>query len=354
MGKVTLADLSRETGLSRTTISMILSRKAGFSFSRETVEKVIKAAGESGYQSRAQKRSTLFSRRSVMIVCPFIANKYYSTVVQTTQSEAEETGRNALVYATYNNRDEEAKILNVLAESDIGGVIFALMPRSRALLNRISKTIPVVAIADRETETPFDIVDLYNFRAGELIAEHLASMGHKHIVCLSTSLSASVKARTIRYQGLKSAWEKLYPDGTLKLYTAYPSQTTRRDNINLERELGEALATRALEENGKSFTAFVCVNDMLAYGALDALSAHKYNVPEDYSVCGCDNDFPSDLPGVKLTSVEHYMSHNARVAFRALQSKMDGNTGENFVSRKIIRPEIVIRASSGKAREEDK
>ena len=47
---------------------------------------------------------------------------------------------------------------------------------------------------------------------------------------------------------------------------------------------------------------------MLAYGIVNALLDMKYRIPEDYSVCGFDNIFPSSFNGISLTTIEHSLS----------------------------------------------
>ncbi len=56
--KATSSDVAEKAGVSQATVSMVLNKKYNVSFSRETVEKVEKAARELGYQlpSRKNKR----------------------------------------------------------------------------------------------------------------------------------------------------------------------------------------------------------------------------------------------------------------------------------------------------------
>lgn len=345
--KVTLSDLSKRTGLSQATISMILARRSDVSFSEKTIELVRKAAKELGYAAVTRKKITLFSRRTIMVVCPLILNHYYSAVVQSLQSAAAEMQCNVLVYTTYNNPEEEARLLKVMAESDVGGIIFAMMPQSRSLLRKISKTIPIVIIADREESQPLDFIELHNYQAGCLVGSHLAGLGHKNIVCLSTPLSDAFPARMKRFEGLRETWAKLCPGGSVKLFTDFTSPSMVRDNIQIERFLGQELTRAVLEMEKGHFTAFVGINDMIAYGVLDELKARDKKVPDDYSVCGCDNDFPSDLVGVNLTSVEHFMSLNAQQAFRALYKKCSGEGAFSDITLiKNIQPELMPRGST--------
>ena len=76
-----------------------------------------------------------------------------------------------------------------------------------------------------------------------------------------------------------------------------------RDNISIEHAVGFELTRKCLGE--RRITAFVAVNDMVAYGVLDAIRAEGRRVPEDYSVCGFDNIFPSQFLPVGPVSYTH-------------------------------------------------
>ncbi|MBQ7457193.1 MAG: LacI family DNA-binding transcriptional regulator [Desulfovibrio sp.] len=347
--RVTLADMSKKTGLSQSTISMILNKRFDVSFSEETIKTVQDAAKELGYIPVSRKQVPLFARKTILVVCPFVFHFYYSSVVQAVQSAAAQMRCNTLVYTTFRNPDEEERILKVMAESDIGGVLFAMMPQSRHLLKKISKKIPLVILADKEPGAAGDYVYLHNYQAGSLVAKHLIDLGHKHAVCISTALSSSLPARVFRFEGLKDTWKTLCPEGSLRLVSRVTNFAQERDNLFFERDLGRSITESVLESEGRICTAFVAINDMMAYGVLDALAFFGHKVPETYSVCGLDNDFPSDIVGVNLTTVEHFMAHNAEIAFYLLYQKM---LAEDLgtETQKIITPELVVRGSTGKPR----
>ena len=71
-----------------------------------------------------------------------------------------------------------------------------------------------------------------------------------------------------------------------------------------------------------AITGFIAVSDYLAYGVWDALAEHGFRVPEDYSVCGCDDLFASSLPGISLTSVNPHNNEKGKRAFDLLYRKM--------------------------------
>ena len=57
--KVTTTDIAKMAGVSQATVSMILNKKYNVSFSRETIEKVEKAAEELGYHKSEAHRCLL-------------------------------------------------------------------------------------------------------------------------------------------------------------------------------------------------------------------------------------------------------------------------------------------------------
>ena len=62
-------------------------------------------------------------------------------------------------------------------------------------------------------------------------------------------------------------------------------------------ELGYLIAKRLIERN-ENVTAFVAVNDMIAIGVMDAVIDAGKRIPQDYSICGCDNTSVSKYKGI--------------------------------------------------------
>ncbi len=112
-----------------------------------------------------------------------------------------------------------------------------------------------------------------------------------------------------------------------------------------------------LEDRGLSgITAFVGNNDMVAYGIMDAVLKKGYKIPRDFSVCSFDNDFPSGLLPVSLTTVEHYMEEKGRKAFDTIYQKIQWNETPEQKSQYFIRieykPYLIVRDSTNRARQQ--
>ena len=72
----------------------------------------------------------------------------------------------------------------------------------------------------------------------------------------------------------------------------------------------------------RQLTAFIGNNDMVSYGIMDAILKKGYQIPDDLSVCGFDNDFASSLLPISLTTVEHYMEDKGKKAFNMIYEKI--------------------------------
>ena len=331
---------------------MILSGRTDVSFSADTVRKVRETAEALGYAPTAKKRPSLFDRKTVLIVCPNVLNPYYSTIVQAIQQAAADKDCDTLAYTTYRDAENEIRILNAVAGSDLAGVVFTMMPQSTELVERVNRLVPVVVIGDRNTSLNVDTVEMNNYSAGAIIAHYMIGLGHKHIAYISTTLNEANSARVRRLEGVRDTYRDECPEGSVIVRSREVTPKEERDNISIEHAVGFELTRKCLGE--RRITAFVAVNDMVAYGVLDAIRAEGRRVPEDYSVCGFDNIFPSQFLPVGLTTVEHYIADKGRNAFEILHSKMSGESSDRNITRFEFKHHLIVRDSTAAPRGEEK
>lgn len=121
--------------------------------------------------------------------------------------------------------------------------------------------------------------------------------GIKKIAYLCTSLNSEHSARVRRYEGLKAQIKQAGGGAELTLFTREIPSLTELNTIDIEHETGYVLAKRCIAE-APEVTAMVAINDMVAYGVMDAVKDGSFSIPGDYSVCGFDNIYPSSFGGV--------------------------------------------------------
>lgn len=326
--KATLKDISKKTNVSTSSICMILKGNNIERFSQECINKVKKAAKELGYKANKQVNNM------ILVVCPSIFNPYYSKLIQAIDMKATEKGYSTMVYNTYWDYTRESDLKAIISNPKFCGIIFAMIPQQHSLATELNRVLPIVTIGDKIEGLELDSVIVNNFVSAELVAKHLKELNHENIAYISTSLNKDHSSRTNRLEGIKS----IYPH--VKVYSKDILPSTEINTVSIEYDTGFDLTNKCLDEN-KDITAIVAMNDMIAYGSINAIIQRGLKIPDDISICGFDNIFPSNLQGVSLTSVDHCIIEKGKKAvsllLQSLRNEEDVTTAVEYKSRLIVR-----------------
>lgn len=345
--KVTLKDIAEATGVTAASVSMIVNGKNIGRFTPELVSRVLNTAGRLGYVSPSARSE----QKQVAIISPSVNNPYHTTIIMGIERAAVANGYMTMIYNTYWNPHTELSILHQLERRRIAGIIYVMNPLQVEKAQEINRHTPVVAVGDIVSDLGIDTVDINNFSAGCIMAEHLIGLGHKNIAYLSTSLNDAHIARVRRCDGLRETYKRLCPEGSVSVYCKDIKYEQELQSPDLELESGRELAYACMKD--PDITAVVAINDMVCYGVLDALLERGFRVPEDYSLCGFDNIFPSALRRMQITTVDNSTVYHGGRAFHLLKEKME-DSREPAVSYPITRveyrSELVIRSSTAAPR----
>ena len=365
---VTMKDIAKDTDISVSAVSMILNRRSDVSFSKETVAKVLESAKRLGYELSHEKKDTALRspssaqiKKVIAVFCPNIFNSYYATIAQSIEQSAYKKGYKTLIFTTFREVKKEHELVMDAIHMNVEGIIFTMIPNDPGFVEKVAKQFPIVVIGDKTSSINIDIIETNNYTAGVLVAEHLHSLGHRHIAFLTTTITPDVSL-AMRYQRLKAiqnTYAKLCANEPYDVIVREQKVDSQyeRNHLSLEYDVGYQLCMDCLEDRGLSgITAFVGNNDMVAYGIMDAVLKKGYKIPRDFSVCSFDNDFPSGLLPVSLTTVEHYMEEKGRKAFDTIYQKIQWNETPEQKSQYFIRieykPYLFVRDSTNRARQQ--
>ncbi|MCD8223442.1 MAG: LacI family transcriptional regulator [Clostridiales bacterium] len=343
--KTTLKDVAGMAGVSVSCASMILNGSAQSRFSAEKVELVHGVAEKLNYCPPAERTI----KKQIAVLSPAVNNPYYTMLISGIDLSAFSMGYTTCVFNVYWNPSTEVLLLNRLSQSNYCGIIFIYTPMCPDIVHRLSQSFPIVAIGDILSNLEIDTVDVNNYKAGEMVAEHLLSLGHRHIAYLTTGVNEHHISRVRRGKGLKDYYAACCPDGEV---TIIEENNPFEDEIRLpgiEYATGEKLAYRCLEK--PEITAIAAINDMVGYGIYDTLVREGFTIPGDYSICGFDNAFPSGLKNISLTSIENHTFSHGKSAVQLLIDRLErstpGKDGEP-ISHVEYLPKLIIRGSTGR------
>lgn len=358
--KVTSNDVAKEAGVSQATVSMVLNKKYNVSFSKETVEKVEEAARKLGYQGPKRKKVRENKGQKLIVVfCPTLTSPYYVMLLQGIESVAKENGYGVFICNTQRDVRLEDRYLKMLGKVQPDGVIYACNPSMdlQAYVRELAKEIPLVIISNKEKTIDIDAINQNNSVVGQVMARHLLDLGHRDVAFISPPLTKRQWQRSKRIEGFVKEFEKegLKEHVIIKAADAILDEQIPRPDS--EYQMGYDL-TNELIGQGIHFTAIAGQNDMMAIGAIDALSERRYKIPADVSVIGCDNIFYSGIRRISLTTIDHFVVSKGRDACDIVLRKIERHRASYELESPIslynveYKPKLIVRKTTGYVRTE--
>ena len=354
--KVTLKDVAAYAGVSAATVSMILNGRSSSKFPETTCRRVIDACNELGYVRNGTFQSAP-DDKVLMAITPTFSNLYYIHMVVAMQSRAKELGYSLVVFNTFREISQETRIMQICNQFPYAGVFFLYPPENQMLMQQMEWSKPVIHIYDKGIHDDADILELDGFRVGTITGEYLLEQGHEHIAFISSTFHTKQITRIRRLEGMRAVYAAHGYDPVDSVLACSPENILPNLRTVPEGyELGYLLTKRVMER-WEDVTAFVAVNDMMAIGVMDAITDAGKRIPEDYSVCGCDNTSVARYKHIALTSVESYAKQTGRQAVDLLIRKIEG--GNNLsgledspdgITRIEYFPKLIVRKSTGPRR----
>lgn len=300
------------------------------SFSKETVKRVEETANRLGYVVPKRKiRKNSRKEKMLVAFCPNLTNPYYVMLLQGIESRANEKGYGLFVCNTQRNLKMEERYLKMMPTLQPSGIIYMCNPSSCFMeqVEQLAERVPIVIINNQNEQLKVDAVELNNEKLGRIMAKHLLELGHRKVAYIAPPLTRRQKQRFKRVDGFLKEFEKRGLSRSVIVKAAAEEFDRNVQDIDSEYRIGYELTKELLKEE-KDFTAIVGLNDMIAFGILEALEEEKYKVPNDMSVMGCDNTLFARMKKISLTTIEHFAIYKGRDACDIIMQKILSQAGK--------------------------
>ena len=164
------------------------------------------------------------------------------------------------------------------------GIIYTCNPSHcfMDLVGEIAEQIPVAIVNNQNEKMNVDAVELDNSKLGRVMAKHLLELGHRKVAYIAPPLTARQKQRSKRVEGFLKEYEKAGLRDQVIIKAAKEEIDLDVAHIDSEYKIGYELTKELLNET-TDVTAIVGLNDMIAFGVMDALHEAKIKVPADVS-----------------------------------------------------------------------
>ncbi|MEG1705869.1 MAG: LacI family DNA-binding transcriptional regulator [Clostridia bacterium] len=291
--RATLKTLSEQSGLSKTTISLILNNKE-VRVSPEKRKAVLELAEKYDYSPDAIAVGLVSKKtKTVGVLIPDITNPFFAELAKNIERDLFDIGYDMILCNTGDNADEQKKYASLLLGRRIDALLFCLTNDSIHNYSFIEKfkeqKTPVVAFDRYIENSDISFVAVDNLKGVEEAVDYLISAGHKKIGCITGSKSSiSASQRLVGYQ-----------NALAKAGIEFDSKLVECGDYNFEG--GYSACKRILSND---ITALFVCNDMMAYGAYKAVDESGKKIPNDISIIGFDDLFFSSMLTVSLSSVK--------------------------------------------------
>lgn len=334
--KVNISEIARLSGVSVSTVSLVMNNKPGVS--DQTRQRVLKIAQELDYPAKSVSGSGKSSRLTTvgMVIktdpdIPPQANPFYSKVIVGIEDVCRRNGIN-LLFASLpvDDKNRPVEIPQLLYNNLVDGLFMVGTFVDETITNISNDRLPPIVLVDGYSNTEsFDAVVSDNFRAAYQAVSYLLGKGHKAVGLVGSEHGCypSLCDRRNGYlRALKDA----------EISNVYVASF----NINQSKGYQETLA---LLKEHPHITALFCVNDDVGSAAIRACQSLGKRVPEDISIISYDDTYIAAHTQPALTTMHVDTVAMGRAAVHLLSLRLD--FPESARMTLTIHPTLVERES---------
>ncbi|MCH9852220.1 MAG: LacI family transcriptional regulator [Alphaproteobacteria bacterium] len=288
---ITLKEVAKLAGVSPSAVSRTFTE--GASVSSKTRKRVQDAARELNYLPNFLASSLITKRtKLIALISDNYSNPIFLEVFDLFTKTLQERGFRPLLYNYSHNADIDDTI-SMLRQYNVDAVIVASSVITETFVKRLQQMdCPIVhAFSHHDNDSDVNSVSADNVQGGRLAAKALLAKKYRDILFLGGPEHAS---STI--SRLKGFTEILQANNVSLKYTAFCQHYSYDSG---KTSMQEFLQTHSVND----IDAVFCGDDLICMGAIDAVTQHGYNVPDDIGFIGFNDINIGQWGKFKLTTI---------------------------------------------------
>ncbi|MGW3956419.1 LacI family DNA-binding transcriptional regulator [Streptomyces sp. NPDC004752] len=339
MAKLTIRDIARLSGLSKSTVSLVLNES--HKVDPETRRRVLSVMEEHNYVPSFA--ATAFARGDtglIGMIVPGLTWRFMADINFGVADVLEASKYEIVLFTSTNGRDHGHAIDRAAGSGLCVGLI--VVATDQQLLDRLVDLrpagMPMVLVDTLGAESGLPAVGADNYSGGLMVGRHLLELGHRRVANILGPLDAPYVQE--RRRGLRDALSAggVQHDPALDAETGFAEALVRSH-------------TRALLKlpPGQRPTALFVHHDSAAFVVLDELAHAGVRVPEDVSVVGFNDIDAAAHVRPALTTVRQPFAEMGRRAADILLTSLGGAESTGDSQRIVLPVELIARDSTGPA-----
>lgn len=340
--QVTIYDIAKEAGVSAATVSRVMSNRAKVSSDKR--EKVLEVIEKYDFQPNVLAKGLANAgTKTIGLMVADVRNPFYANLFVVCEQAAKELGYTVLLCNSLDVIEREIELLGKMREQKVDAVIqIGGSVDDRFfdegyidVVNRMAGEIPFVTTGKLDG-TGCYMVKIDDRRSMELLMNHLLDLNHMRIALVGGGMDVSST-----YNKFQKYKQILWENGIEF------DQNLIADDSGYDYDSGYSEMKKMLD-NQVLPTAVIAINDASAVGVVLCLQDNGYRVPEDVSVVSYDNTSIARVARPHLTSIDYDYEALGKGLVQTVVDVLEGKKTDQL---KMIEPFLVVRESSGPARE---
>ena len=326
-----IKEIARQAQVSVATVSRVLNHPE--LVQPETRAHILEVMARHNYTPNwFARRLNLARTNTIALLVPNIEGGINQKVVAGVESVATKPGSTVLLCRTHDRPEEEDRLLRMVFDRRVDGVICSSSNLTQARLNECglgSSAFVLIGQGDGEMTACY-----INFEGiAYKMTQHLLGLGRRRIDLLLDETGHS------RNDPIISGYRRALLDADVQQGHIHMAAGGLRGGYLAARRL---FATETLPD------AIFAGSDDLAFGVMKAARDDGVDIPARLAVVGFDDSLLCDLVTPELTSIEQPSKRLGMVAARLLFDLIeDAQIAETVPQEVVLQPKLKIRRSCG-------
>jgi DNA-binding LacI/PurR family transcriptional regulator len=327
-----MKDVAKKAGVTPSIVSRVINNDTKLSIKDETRTRILNAIEELEYRPNVVARSLrLKTTATIAMIVPDITNPFFPELIRGAQKAANEKGFSLILIDTEEDHAREKEYIEILAEKLVDGILLASVYIEDETIDLIHKyNIPYVLVnrTTRNVEGSSVVVD--DAYGAALAVEHLVEQGHRKIAHISGLLYTETGL------GRLEGYRKILNEHGIAFSSEYIVESKYDEE-------GGYKAMKKLLSLEKLPTAVFAANDLIAIGAITAMSEQGLKVPDHISIVGFNDIWLAQKVHPPLTTVRFPLYDMGHIASEILIKKIQEVPVEE--DKVVLKPELITRQS---------
>lgn len=315
--RATIADVAREAGVSKATVSRFLNHRDKL-LTKDIATRVEVAIAALAYSPSPMAQALKRGRsRLIGLVVADVTNPFSVAVLRGAEKACQESGYLLMLFNLGNDSQRESEAIEALTAYQVDGFILNTQGRdARAAAEAARHGKPVVLVDRRHHGMQADFVSLDNVGAIRMGASHLIEAGYRELLFISEPVK-NVSSREERETAFRSFISEAAPD--IAGLQGQTFESTSEDPQALDDAL-RSLRQRAGQRPSSVFSS----NAVVTLRVVAAMARLGWQFGTDVGLVGFDETEWSPYIGPGLSTIAQPTEELGRIAAGCLIERLKG------------------------------